>query len=577
MLHTPHHRGVPVAGSAYLSGMLLLPAVVVAVALACRWLVPADGLARAGDAMRMGLGSSAAPVVAALMSAIVTWWVWGSLGAPPVIADEMVYLHQAATFASGRWSTPGAPIPEFFEQAYVLVTPRIAGKYPPGHALLLVPGVVIGLPGLMPVLLAGVAGGLTFALARRVAGAPVGLLAWVVMLSTSTFHPARASYFSETTTTALWLAGWWSLLEWREHGRGRWLVVLALCVGWGAITRPLTMLAFAIPAGLVVLTTVVRRHRWRQLIPAAVAGLAVVAIIPFWSAGTTGRWGTTPLDAYVRTYMPFDRVGFGLDSTPALRPLPHDQAIAAGELRRLHPGHVPSRLPSILAERARWLARFLWNDWRAPLAAFAALGLWAMPAAVLFATGTGALLLLLYLGWAHVPSWSIYYFETLPVVAVITALGLWRALLLISERDLSPRRAALHAGLPSLPAPRASIAAAVLTLLAIPIAARDLGVIRRGLAANSAYQRAFHDRVAQVPAARAIIFVRYAPNHPVHLPLVRNEPDLAAARTWIVYDRGDDNTRLARLAPERALFLYDESIDRFFRLPQPPSPPSRAP
>lgn len=557
--------------------MLLLPAVVVAVALACRWLVPAVSLARVSDALLMRLSSSMAPVVAGLLSAIVTWWVWGSLAAPPVIADEMVYLHQAATFASGRWSTPGAPIPEFFEQAYVLVTPRIAGKYPPGHALLLVPGVVIGLPGLVPVLLAGVAGGLIFALARRVAGAPVALLTWTVMLSTSTFHPARASYFSETTTTALWLAGWWSLLEWREHGRARWLVALALCVGWGAITRPLTMLAFAIPAGLVVLATVARRRCWRQLIPAAVAGVAVVSIIPFWSAGTTGRWNTTPLEAYVRTYMPFDRVGFGLDSTPALRPLPHDQAIAAAELRRLHPGHVPSRLPSILAERARWFARFLWNDWRAPLAAFAALGLWAMPAAAALATVTGVLLLLFYLGWAHVPSWSIYYFETLPVVAVVTALGLWRALLLMGERELSTRRAALGAGIASLPAPRASIAAAVLTLLAIPVGMRDLDVIRRGLAANSAYQRAFNDRVAQVPAERAIVFVRYAPNHPVHLPLVHNEPDLAAARTWIVYDRGDDNARLARLAPERTLFLYDESIDRFFRLPTLPSPPSSRP
>ena len=55
----------------------------------------------------------------------------GKWGARPSTEDEFVYLFQAKTLASGHLTYPSPPLPEFFEAAHILVTPRFAAKYLP--------------------------------------------------------------------------------------------------------------------------------------------------------------------------------------------------------------------------------------------------------------------------------------------------------------------------------------------------------------------------------------------------------------------------------------------------------------
>jgi hypothetical protein len=69
-----------------------------------------------------------------------------------------------------------------------------------------------------------------------------------------------------------------------------------------------------------------------------------------------------------------------------------------------------------------------------------------------------------------------------------------------------------------------------------------------------------------IPDQRAILFVHYAPSHYVHESLVANDPDLADARLWIVYDRGAEDAKLAALAPDRATYLFDEQTRVLTRL-----------
>jgi hypothetical protein len=64
--------------------------------------------------------------------------------------------------------------------------------------------------------------------------------------------------------------------------------------------------------------------------------------------------------------------------------------------------------------------------------------------------------------------------------------------------------------------------------------------------------------VNALPAEKAIVFVRYGPNHNPHMAFVYNDPDLANAKRWIVYDRGPENLQLLKLAPGRVGYLYDE-------------------
>src|SRR5262245_60349415 len=74
------------------------------------------------------LESRIAPVVFGALTALAVWWAWGSLRALPWVHDEKAFLLQAELFARGRWSGPSPPIPEFFEQFGVLVTPALASK-----------------------------------------------------------------------------------------------------------------------------------------------------------------------------------------------------------------------------------------------------------------------------------------------------------------------------------------------------------------------------------------------------------------------------------------------------------------
>jgi hypothetical protein len=51
------------------------------------------------------------------------------------------------------------------------------------------------------------------------------------------------------------------------------------------------------------------------------------------------------------------------------------------------------------------------------------------------------------------------------------------------------------------------------------------------------------------------------------LGLTRNEPDLASALRWVVYDCGPRNVELRALAPDRAAYRLDAASMRVERLP----------
>jgi len=508
------------------------------------------------DAVTRALDSRWAPIALGVLTAIVTWWVWGSLAQVAVYHDEAAYQLQASIFASGRWTAPAPPLPEFWEQMAVLVTPVLAPKMPPGHAIVMVPGIWLGLPGLSSVILSGIAGALLFVLARRTSDGWVALLAWFVWLTAPQALVWRAAYFSEATTGVLWLASWWALLRWRETHRAGWLLALAAFIGWGAITRPLTMLVFALPMAPVVLWRVAQRGEWRALGSSLALGVAILAILPLWSSRTTGSATTTPLAVYTKQYMPWDVPGFGLDSTPPERPLPQDLRKVESLFKGLHAKHTVSALPTIVWRRATVVMHDIWPRWRGAFALLAAIGLLASPPTAWFALGSCVLLLLSYATYAHSASWSIYYTESMPVLAFLTALGAAVAV----RRVIAVLAKSRHEELPEAASKDAThLALALALLLMIAPALDDVGLVRSLRQRETLYHRNFQRLLSGIPDSKAIVFVRYSPNHAAHFSLVRNVPDPSAARVWVVYDRGEDDSRLLRLAPDRVPYLYDDA------------------
>ncbi|HEY2378373.1 MAG TPA: hypothetical protein VGH98_20510 [Gemmatimonadaceae bacterium] len=520
------------------------------------------------------LAGRAPLVAAALLSAAVTWTVWRSLNDVGTVHDEVSYLLQAQIFAHGKWTEPAAPIPAFFEQFHVFTDPVIASKYPPGHSLLLVPGIWLGLPGLVPLLLVAACGALIFALARRVSNSWVALLTFCLWLLGRTELRFHSSYFSENTTTLCWLLGFWALLEFRERREARWLALVTACVAWGGITRPLTMVAYAIPTGLVVIWTLTRYRawHWRTIAPAAAIGAAIVGIVFVSNAKVTGSWRSMPWNVWSREYMPWDVPGFGLDTTPPRRELSPVMSRFAQQFGGLHKNYTIANLPSQTWARLSEISESSLGTWRRPdvrtlLAPFAIIGLILLAVGRPIREGPYALacavaLFVSYLSYAHPPPWTLYYLESSWLLPFAASLGLWMVTTMIVQRVRAPSAALLHE-VQRLPTFATAALVGALLWFAIP----RINGARQFADLSHNTLRSWRNFVnSAIPDRRAILFVRYAPWHYVHESLVANDPDLASARLWIVYDRGAEDAKLAALAPDRATYLFDEKTRALSRL-----------
>ncbi len=481
------------------------------------------------------------PWVVAVISMLVVWFTWDALSPIPKVHDESSYLLQADIFAQLRWTAPSPPIADFFEQPHVLVAPAVASKYPPGHALLLTLGSLAGFPALIPLLLTGVTAALIFALATRLTNPWTALLAWLIWLTAPLVLRFQPSYFSQLTTTALVLASWWLLLDWRETRRRRWLLLLALAIGWGAITRPLTMLVFAIPLGVVVVRDVVRLGHWRDFALACAVGVAVLSILPLWNARTTGDWRVSPIERYRLDYLPFDKIGFTPDTSAPRR-------AASPLLKALYSEYLGLRkrqrlvaLPLIIADRTVQVAIALFQGARLPLLLFTIAGLFLASTAVRFGVASALLLFLAHLPYAHGATWTVYYLEAVPVVAAVAAIGVW---------GVARRLAA------SEPGARAALVLASIAIAAFAVP--DVARWRLDHRMRSAFHRQFSEQLRRLPSRHAIVFVRYSPRLAPHGAVVTNYANLAAAPVWVVHDLGPRNEELRRLAPDRASFDFDE-------------------
>ncbi len=467
-----------------------------------------------------------------VVTSVLVCVVWGGVAQLPVIHDEAAYLLQARIFASGHWTLPAPPLPEFFQQLYVFNTPVVASKYWPAHSLLMVPGVWGGAPGAMPILFWGVSGALVFFVAAGRIGRWPATVVWLLWATGPNALEYRASYFAQATTAACWMVALAGTDAWLRRGSKASAMLIALALGLGTGARPLTMLALLVPIVAVVAT---RRERdWRSLAAAGAVFVLILTVIPLWSYVTFGRLDITPYAIYTHRYFPFDKPGWHFDSSPPEAPLPVDMAKYSGDLGSYFAAHRLDRLPQILGERIVTIVAQTFPGWRILLVPVALLGLVTLRRfetldAVIFSSA--ALLFLLYLNFAHPPQWTSYYLEA--QFAMYLTVG-------FAVAQLRPRTVQL-------------IAATALLLGSI-----DTNVAREH---RHDWQRRADEPAAALDAARrpAVVFVRFGPDWNLAVSLVQNPVSLDAAPMWVVRDLGSDNRRLRDRAPDRVAYLYETS------------------
>jgi hypothetical protein len=498
------------------------------------------------------------PAVAGILTVVLVLIVWRSFHEPGVAHDERASLLQAEIFAGAHWTAPSPPIAAFFEQMHVFIEPAVFAKYPPAHALTLVPGIWLGLPGLMPALMTGVSGALVFWLARRLANEWTALLTWWLWTTAWATLSWSASYFSETTSTALWLIALWATIRWLDSERSVWLLAVAAALGWGLMTRPLTMAVLTLPLAFVILRRVMATGTWKTLAAPIVLGAAMLALAPLWNQQTLGDWRLDPYSRYSRVYFPFDKPGFGVDPAPPLRPLVAELAAVGEWSRDVHADYRLSSLPSAFVQRLLGILVWCAEGWRLALGVLIVAAALRAPGVERAGLLTIGLVLLAYLTFAHPPIWIVYYLEVLPIVYFLAAREIGRMVHTFSGLGSKPSV--------RWPAPAANASLAI-ALLLLPFGLNDVRRVRAANDLRGAFHRAADAALAKLPPEKAIVFVSYPPAQNPHLGLTRNEPDHAGARQWVVYDRGARNAELRALAPDRAAYRLDAGTMRVEKLP----------
>ena len=128
----------------------------------------------------------------------------------------------------------------------------------------------------MPALMTGLAGALVFWLARRHANEWTALLTWRLWTTSWANLHWSATYFSETTSTAMWLIALWATIRWLDSGRGSYLLS-SPPRSMGIQHAPLTMAALSLPLAFVILRLEMATKAWSTLPAPVVLGAAVLA------------------------------------------------------------------------------------------------------------------------------------------------------------------------------------------------------------------------------------------------------------------------------------------------------------
>jgi hypothetical protein len=227
----------------------------------------------------------------------------------PHVEDELAFLFQARTIASGRLVASPPPLPEFFEAPFIIVQEdKWFGKYPPGHPAAMALGVLIGHPWLANPIFGALCVGLLFLLARRWYGTLTGLVAAALLVVSPFFLLQAGSMMSHVTSLFWTLVFLLAFDAARRGGSIPWAVAAGAAIGMLFLSRSLTAVAMGLPVALWAAADLLatRRRFWTYL-------AITVAFLPFLAALLAYNWYTTgdPVRSAYELWWPYDRVGFG--------------------------------------------------------------------------------------------------------------------------------------------------------------------------------------------------------------------------------------------------------------------------
>jgi dolichyl-phosphate-mannose-protein mannosyltransferase len=269
------------------------------------------------------------PNVAALLLSTVSLALYGLIAravfsGKPLLIDEIIQVFQARIFATGRLALPVSPIPEFFSALHVVdFRGQVFSQFPPGGPLMLLPGVLLGVPWLTGPVFGAMSAAVYWRLMHDYEPRRTVALGAALLFALAPFTAFMAGSHMNHVPTLFWLCvAVWCLQRMTRESEPSVGLALGCGLSFGimATIRPTDAVAFALPAAIWLLARAWRApHCWRDVVIAGVGvGLPILALLAF-NVSTTGQpflfgyellWGKSHA-------LGFHRAPWGITHTPA--------------------------------------------------------------------------------------------------------------------------------------------------------------------------------------------------------------------------------------------------------------------
>lgn len=474
----------------------------------------------------------------------------GGRGFTPHMHDEFAYIFQAKTFAHGKVSFPAPPIPEFFESFHILTEKVYASKYPPGHALVILPGVLLGFPILMPIVLSAGSLLLLYLIVRTIESDQCALLC-LGLFALSPLQVMLATSHLSHTSSLFFLLLFVYLSGCVKEQRSRLLAPASgVALGIAFLARPVTALAVAFPfviRDFFVSINDARKGKWEGLrcfLATSISFALIAGSLLAYNLLVTGDLLRFPWVEYTERYIPMDTLGFQHDSQTAWQ---RNLSPLMTEFNRNYVEPLKKAYSFWGAVKQFWVQRlpdtiYVSDDnfGLAALVPFAFL-VPLLPQERLFLASAASLFFAYFFYYGGFPR---YHFEVVPFLIYFFVKGtLVFSRILTKDGSRFLQRFLLFHLMSGV-------------IVALPCNLLGGFYSKRNL---TKYHSEFRDLVRNLDGDSKLIFIHYKPDHQYHYDLINNEPDLKNSKIIYVHDLGARNLELMKCFPDRNFYRFDEA------------------
>lgn len=246
-------------------------------------------------------------IVPFLATLLISYFVFDQI---PHIQDSIAQVFQAKIFASGKLYATSHPLKEFFEYTHIINNGKWYSQYPPGHALFLMVGILLGMPWIINPLLGALSVLIIFLLGKEIHDPKTGRLAAIFTVLSPFFLFMSSEFMAHSS--AMFTITLFTLFFIKVIKKKKLVYACSAGIALGLCTliRPYTAFALCIPFLVygVILTFKKSRQYISLFITIAFFTLIFIAFLLIYNQITNGhpfRFGYTVL------YGPGHGLGFG--------------------------------------------------------------------------------------------------------------------------------------------------------------------------------------------------------------------------------------------------------------------------